>query len=128
VVMMQLEASNKLWSEDTEKYRIEVDADSHGLSYSVEAIFHLGLSEREELSSEVEIRAVSGASSLMQLVRQMFLLDPTDAKVTSNQFSQLSALVNDGMSILELRYPWESVANPEFYRSIESYCLSSKKG
>jgi hypothetical protein len=82
------------------------------------AIFLLNHPEQSTDSGMVRIEPIKGAEEMTAIIRQMFVLDPTDSALTIKQFKLAASLVTSNLPIFRLSYAREYSVLPEVRQSV----------
>ncbi len=78
----------------------------------LDAIFLLSDPTQQILPKKVTIKPVRGASEMMELIKQMFVLDVTDKKLVARQFENVGKFITGDLAIYRLDYPRDHSSLP----------------
>jgi len=76
-----------------------------GESASLSAIFLLNDATAEKPSNDISVSPIGGAEEMMAIIKQMFVLNPTDTELMAMQFALVSKLMRSRVPIFRLTYP-----------------------
>lgn len=88
-------------------------------SVRLSAIFLLNDPELDSNYNDISIESISGVGEMMTIIRQMFVLDPTDTELMAKQFGLAGNLMQCGIPIFHLRYPRQHSLLADVRRAVE---------
>ena len=105
----------------TEKKRMpcaEQDSNEGCVKAGLAAIFLLNDPVSESQAKSITIEPLSGSIEVMTIIKQMFVLDPTDKELMVQQFRLATSLVESGIPVYCLNYPREHDRLPEVRHAV----------